>query len=211
MDITVQIPPLPEGWSGTPDELLQYFADNLLFQGDGENPSGQVGGTRPTQDVGLWYGTTSIERYIDGKYRPISDVPIGALMPWAATLATMPENYLLCDGRSLSRTDYADLFAVISTTWGNESPTTFNLPDLRGRSPVGAGTGDYKYQNMVGRMEELTAGSYGGVEWITRKTLYTNAPKQSMKDLLGTIDPAKSKYASVQPPMIIMPWIIRHR
>ena len=41
---------------------------------------------------------------------------VGAIKPW--TKATAPDGYLLCDGSAVSRTTYADLFAVISTTYG---------------------------------------------------------------------------------------------
>lgn len=45
--------------------------------------------------------------------------------------ADTPENYLLCDGSAVSRTNYADLFAVIGTTYGaGDGSTTFNLPLL---------------------------------------------------------------------------------
>lgn len=50
--------------------------------------------------------------------------------------------WLVCDGSAVSRTVYAALFAVCGTTFGaGDGSTTFNLPDLRGRSIVGTGTG----------------------------------------------------------------------
>lgn len=56
--------------------------------------------------------------------------------------ATPPSGWLVCDGSAVSRTTYATLFAAIGTTWGTgDGSTTFNLPDLRGRAPIGAGTG----------------------------------------------------------------------
>ena len=56
--------------------------------------------------------------------------------------STAPTGWLMCDGSAVSRTTYATLFSVIGTTWGSgDGSTTFNLPDLRGRAPVGAGTG----------------------------------------------------------------------
>lgn len=56
--------------------------------------------------------------------------------------STPPAGWLLCDGSAVSRTTYATLFAAIGTTWGaGDGSTTFNLPDLRGRAPIGAGTG----------------------------------------------------------------------
>lgn len=56
--------------------------------------------------------------------------------------ALPPNGWLFCDGSAVSRTTYAALFAVIGTAYGSgDGSTTFNLPDLRGRVPVGTGTG----------------------------------------------------------------------
>jgi len=58
-------------------------------------------------------------------------IPVGAVFYFAANSA--PTGYLTCDGSAISRTTYADLFAVVSTTFGiGDGSTTFNLPDLRG-------------------------------------------------------------------------------
>ena len=55
--------------------------------------------------------------------------------------ASAPAGWLLCRGQAISRTVYAALFAVIGTTYGaGDGSTTFNLPDLRDRFPVGAGS-----------------------------------------------------------------------
>ncbi len=55
---------------------------------------------------------------------------------------TAPSGWLFCDGSPVSRTAYANLFAAIGTVFGaGDGSTTFNLPDLRGRTPIGAGTG----------------------------------------------------------------------
>lgn len=62
--------------------------------------------------------------------------PAGIIMPFAGTVA--PENYLFCDGSAVSRTTYATLYAVIGDTFGaGDGSTTFNLPDLSGRVPLG--------------------------------------------------------------------------
>ena len=54
--------------------------------------------------------------------------------------AAAPTGFLLCDGAAVSRTTYADLFAVTSTSYGvGDGSTTFNVPDLRSSFPVGAG------------------------------------------------------------------------
>jgi microcystin-dependent protein len=75
---------------------------------------------------------------------PAAQMPTGALTAYAG--ATAPTGYLLCDGSSVSSTTYLALHAVISNTYGGTAYTgagslSFNLPDLRGRLPMGAGTG----------------------------------------------------------------------
>ena len=74
----------------------------------------------------------------------------GFIADFAGTSA--PSGWLACDGSAVSRTTYADLFAVISTTWGaGNGSTTFNLPDLRRRVRVGSGgTGTGTLGNAVG-------------------------------------------------------------
>lgn len=51
-----------------------------------------------------------------------------------------PPGWLLCNGAAISRSVYAELFDAIATTYGaGDGATTFNLPDLRDRVPIGAG------------------------------------------------------------------------
>jgi microcystin-dependent protein len=66
--------------------------------------------------------------------------PAGAMIAFGGP--TAPSGWLLCDGSAVSRTTYAALFQAIAITWGSgNGSTTFNLPDLRGRVPMGAGQG----------------------------------------------------------------------
>lgn len=68
------------------------------------------------------------------------DVPTGTIIPYGG--ASAPSGYLLCDGTAYSRATYAELFAIIGVSYGNgNGSSTFNVPDLRGRSVVGAGVG----------------------------------------------------------------------
>jgi microcystin-dependent protein len=82
---------------------------------------------------------------IDSAIRPISTAggstgtPPGSLSEYAG--ASAPPGWLFCDGTAISRTTYATLFGIIGTTYGaGDGSTTFNLPDMRGRMPVGKGT-----------------------------------------------------------------------
>lgn len=62
------------------------------------------------------------------------------------------DGLLLCDGREVSRTTYAALFAVIGGVFGEgDRDTTFNLPDLLGRVPGGAGAGRGLTARTVGQ------------------------------------------------------------
>ena len=99
-------------------------------------------------------------------------VPIGTILDFAA--ATPPTGYLTCDGSAVSRTDYAALFAVIGTTWGaGDGSTTFNLPDFRGRTSIGAGTGT---------ATDATAhalGASGGTETVKLTAAQSGVPAHS--------------------------------
>lgn len=63
-------------------------------------------------------------------------VPTGTIVAYAG--ATAPSGWVPCDGMARSRTTQAALFAVIGTLYGaGDGSTTFNVPDLRGRFPLG--------------------------------------------------------------------------
>ena len=63
-------------------------------------------------------------------------VPSGAIMQFAG--ASVPAGWLLCNGDPVNRTTYANLFTAIGTTYGTgDGTTTFNLPNFKGRVPVG--------------------------------------------------------------------------
>ena len=59
-------------------------------------------------------------------------VPIGTTFDFPARCA-IPEGFLICNGASLSRTEYPELFSVIGTTWGSDDPSTFKLLDAHHR------------------------------------------------------------------------------
>jgi microcystin-dependent protein len=80
-----------------------------------------------------------------------------------------PKNYKVCDGSLLQIQEYGGLFAVIGTKYGGDGISTFALPDLRGRTPLGFGQG-----------EGLTArnlGNKGGAESV--QLTVENLPEHS--------------------------------
>ena len=67
------------------------------------------------------------------------DVEVGTIVAYGGT--TAPDGWLLCDGSAVSRSEYPRLFAVIGTAFGaGDGSTTFNLPDLQQRFPLGKGS-----------------------------------------------------------------------
>jgi microcystin-dependent protein len=60
---------------------------------------------------------------------------------WAGSSENVPDNWLLCDGTAISRTTYDDLYTIQGNVFGGgDGSTTFNLPDMRDRFVVGAGS-----------------------------------------------------------------------
>lgn len=67
-------------------------------------------------------------------------IPTGLILPYGGSSA--PTNWFLCDGSAKNRTTYATLYAIIGTSYGvGDGSTTFNLPNTKGRTMVGAGAG----------------------------------------------------------------------
>ena len=66
--------------------------------------------------------------------------PTGSLTMWAGAVASPPTGWLACNGANVSRSTYSALFAVVGTSFGiGDNATTFGLPNLLNRFPVGAG------------------------------------------------------------------------
>jgi microcystin-dependent protein len=75
--------------------------------------------------------------------------------------ATAPPGYLLCDGAAVSRSTYSSLFTTIGTAYGaGNGTTTFNLPNLQNRIPVGKGP-DTEFDTLgeTGGAKEVTLSS----------------------------------------------------
>lgn len=99
-----------------------------------------------------------------------TSLPSGVIMPFAGSAA--PSGYLLCAGQAVSRTTFAALFTALGTTYGTgDGSTTFNLPDLRGRTPFGIdnmnGTAANRVTSVGSGVSGTTRGAAGGAETVT--------------------------------------------
>ena len=80
--------------------------------------------------------------------------------------ASAPTGWLLCDGSAVSRSTYATLFALIGTTYGaGDSSSTFNVPDMRDKFPVG--TGSTYALNATGGSADSTLPSHTHTATVT--------------------------------------------
>jgi microcystin-dependent protein len=85
-------------------------------------------------------------------------MPTGAVVPYAAS--TPPSGWLLCDGSAVSRSTYAALFNLLNADglkYGTgDGSTTFNIPDLRGKIPIGKNTATFAALGQTGGEETHT-------------------------------------------------------
>ena len=74
-----------------------------------------------------------------------SSLPIGAVIEFSGS--SIPNGWLVCDGRSLAKADYSDLFDVIGYTYGG-SGANFNIPNLKGRVAVGYNSSESEFNSL---------------------------------------------------------------
>jgi microcystin-dependent protein len=134
-----------------------------------------VPGVGKTPLVGGEILTGNLYRFInDGTnwiiLNPSSDGIVGEMRAYGG--ASPPSGWVLCFGQAVSRTTFAALFALISTVWGvGDGATTFNLPDLRGRSVFGkddmGGGAANRITNAISAIVGTTLGAVGGSQSLT--------------------------------------------
>ncbi len=88
------------------------------------------------------------------------DQYIGQLMLFAGNFA--PRGWAFCHGQLLSIAQNSALFSLLGTTYGGDGQTTFGVPDLRGRAPIGMGQGP--------GLSNITQGQQGGAAAVTLTT-----------------------------------------
>lgn len=106
------------------DQALSEYAVKTI-----SNSDGNIGVTNTSGDVELSYTGPD----------PVA-APTGSMVMWCGLSSNLPDGWALCDGSSIDSTSdatFADLFAVIGTSFGGSGAASFNLPDMRGNVPVG--------------------------------------------------------------------------
>lgn len=119
-------------------ETLQEISDAIdqIVAGGAQNASTTVKGIAKLSTA----PASPTEPIAVGDNDPRLTAPAGMILMYGG--ASAPSGYLSCDGSAVSRTTYASLFSVISTTYGiGDGATTFNVPNLRGRFALGYSSG----------------------------------------------------------------------
>lgn len=144
------------------DDVLDFLNDKIEHvakQDYGSDTNIPVGSRRRNPGTGYpesWNGTVwTVESWVQTILDHIanvalhSGVPVGAMIEWGGTIAPPPSGWLVCDGTAISRATYSALHTVLQTAGypfgAGDGSTTFNLPDFRGKSPLGkaaSGTGN---------------------------------------------------------------------
>jgi microcystin-dependent protein len=125
-----------------------------------------------------------------GTTEPVPIVPAGSIIAWSGSSA--PSGWVLCDGTAISRTTYAALFAIAGTAYGiGDGATTFNVPDLQDRLPLGKGTNNGTLGTQTSSMSAsstitTTSGGSGGLT-LSSDTVNDTLPS-------GTKDVAQISY-----------------
>lgn len=146
-------------------------------------------------------------------------LPIGAIMPFGSD--TIPENWLLCNGQAVSRTDYQELFNTIGIIYGSgDGFTTFNLPDLQGKIPVGKDENDTDFDTLGDTggekehtltIDEIPSHTHGGVP---ENNWGLNSSSTGTDILIHNYAGYESKNTSntggSQPHSILQPYIVQN-
>ncbi len=134
----------------TQDTLELVAGSCITLTPDATNDKVTISGDISSDDVTMvssgtyYHADDTVDDAISALDTKVSSMS-GSAIPGVIQMyggSTAPSGWLLCDGSAVSRTTYSALFAVIGTTYGSgNGSTTFNLPDFKGRVPVGVGTG----------------------------------------------------------------------
>lgn len=141
---------LPPGMTALITADGSQILDSINYISGSLNVGGAVAATSLTSQQGalpLTSGGTGATNVNDA-YANLT--PSGVIHLFAG--ASPPNGWLLCNGSAVSRTIFASLFATIGSTYGGgDGATTFNIPDLRGRTVFGAGQGNGLSNRQIGQ------------------------------------------------------------
>lgn len=138
---------------------------SLTLKVNGESKAVYDGSTSKSVDINV-VATVNGEGPDENGNVDMSGLSVGMIIPYANN-GPIPEGFLLCNGASVLRATYPDLFDAIGTTFGATDNAHFNLPDLRQRFIEGGdSTGGYKEAGLPNiTAKTVHAGDAGNYDW----------------------------------------------
>ena len=156
--------------------------------------------------------------------QPTSEAPTGVVQAFAGS--TTPSGWLLCDGSAVSRTDYANLYAVIGDTYGaGDGSTTFNLPNLVDKFVEGSATagtvksaglpnitGSFIPRYATGFMDTAASGAFYEDSYARSATVSTTSAEKAhgIEFSASRNNSIYGNSTTVQPPAVTMRYIIKY-
>ncbi|KJZ17564.1 phage tail protein [Loktanella sp. S4079] len=139
-----------------------------------------------------------------------------------------PRGWAFCDGQLLPIASNSALFSLLGTTYGGDGRSTFGLPDLRGRAPIHAGTGNGLSPRQIGQrvgredvtltVAEMPAHGHGVMasssaadsvrpsnDYLASANIYSNEPGRLNELGTQTITPTggSQPHENMQPSLVI--------
>ncbi len=203
-------------WLSVAMEYRTKLQNDLLYQSIGTylTPSSTNTLTNKSGNISQWTNDSSyLISEIDGSTTNELE-PTGIVEFYAGS--STPAGYLMCDGAAVSRTTYSALFEVISTTYGSgDGSTTFNLPDLRQRFPLG------KSVSGTGSTLGSTGGTIDHLHTVNPPTTATGTPSGTSGQLVGVVNVASASHThdvdiaqfnsgTENPPYLVLNAIIKY-
>ena len=173
----------PQGVSDSPTKGDIYFLHENQQGTLKLSPPSALGTTRipVIQVIDGGYLVLGVPGIVNGiSYRGYVNIaaiqPVGTVSPFVGNTTLVPKNWLFCDGSYVSIDTYADLYRMIGSIYGEVQDGRFKLPDFRGRTLIGAGSGSSLSSRFIGE--------FGGEEKHTMSI--TEMPSHSHKPSVGT-------------------------
>jgi hypothetical protein len=210
-------------WASTSPLTPYEFSENNYKEG-----WNFVGATPPSRQMWDYLQKQNDEKAQWLYLNVVQGIPIGVVQAYAGN--TVPDGWLLCDGSAVSRTDYAELYAVIGDTYGvGDGSTTFNLPNLvdkfiQGNATAGTvksaglpditGATKLELKNNAFMKVGVAVGAFAGVSsYGYHASGYADEDPSAPCQLdfcASRSNPIYGNSTTVQPPALTMQYIIKY-
>ena len=174
-------------------ENVALNVSNLASHGHGFVPAlgastNNTGGNVPHQNMqpflGMQYAISVVGTYPSQSAPESADPFIGEIMMTGFNYA--PPGWVLANGQLLQIAQYSALFSLVGTTYGGDGEQTFGIPDLRGRTIVGVGSGPGLSEQSWGEKDGVENASLSVAQLPSHR--HTVDSHTFMGSVVGSID-----------------------